>query len=89
MKVLKTASVVHTVLMYVSFCLSARTSVSIRRSRLQNVSYDFVLNSPAVPSMSCLSYLDGLLDRRSVIVLLLFCDVLLPGCVYARVYVCV
>ena len=32
--------------------------------------------------MSCLSYLDGFRDGRSVAVQLLFCGILLPGFVY-------
>ena len=43
------------------------------RSPLENIPPEFVPASPAVPSMSGLSYCDGLLDRRQVAIQLLFC----------------
>ena len=49
------------------------------RGPRENVSCDFVLTSPAVYWMSCLSYLYGFSDGRSVTVQLLFCGMLLPG----------
>ena len=53
------ASCVYAELMYVNLCRSANTSTSVRRSPLENIAYEFVLASPAVPHMSCLSYLNG------------------------------
>ena len=43
----------------VSFCCSANTGVSMCRSPQENLTYEFIL-PPAVPSMSSLSYFDGL-----------------------------
>ena len=43
------------------------------------VAYEFVLSSPAVPPMSCSSYVNGHWDGRKVAVQLLFCQVLLSG----------
>ena len=40
---------------------------------------EFILISPDVRHISCLSYLDGLWDKWQVAVKLLFCWVLLPG----------
>ena len=49
-----------TQLMYVSPCWSANTSVSMCRSPYENVTCQFDLISPIVPSISCSSYLDCL-----------------------------
>ena len=46
--------------MEVSPCWSANTDMSMCRSLLENVTYEFVLTSPAVLSMFCLSYLNDL-----------------------------
>ena len=48
-------SSVRTVQMYVSFGWSVNTSVSIFRSPLEKLAYDFVLTSSEVPKMSCSS----------------------------------
>ena len=58
----KTASCLRTE--YVSFCWSANTGVSMCRSTLNNVAYEFDHVSSVVLSMSCLSYLNDLYDRR-------------------------
>ena len=50
--------------MNVSFCRLVHTGVSICRSIQKNIAYGFILPSPAVPSLSCSFYLDGLWDRR-------------------------
>ena len=65
--------------MGVNLCWSAITGVSICRSPSENVSYEFVLTSPVVLSMSRSSYFKGLWDERQVTAQLLFCDVLLPA----------
>ena len=57
---LLTTSSVRTELLYVSPCWSANTDVTMRRSLLKKVAYEFILTSLAVPRMSCLLYLDGL-----------------------------
>ena len=57
----------------------ANTGVSMHGSPQGNVAYGFFLASPAVPCISCASYLSGLLDGREVAIQLLFCGVLLPG----------
>ena len=46
------------------FCRSANSRVSMCLSRLDNVTYEFVLTSQMASSMSSSSYLDGLWDRR-------------------------
>ena len=46
-----------------------------------HVVYEFVSASPAVPRMSCPSFLDGLKDERQAILQLIFCKVLLLGLV--------
>ena len=64
--VLQTASCVHTELTIVSLSWLANTGVSMYGSQ-------WVLPaSPAVPCMSCPSYLDGLWDGRQVAIQLLF-----------------
>ena len=40
---------VHTEPMNVSFCWSVKTGVSMYRSSWENIAYEFVLTSPAVP----------------------------------------
>ena len=50
---------VSTELMKVSFCWLTNTGLSMYKSIEENIVYEFVLTSPAVPSMSCSSYLDG------------------------------
>ena len=47
------------------------------RNPKENVTYEFVLASPALLCMSCSSYLNGLWDRRQVAIQLLFCGELL------------
>ena len=44
--------------------MSAKTDVSMCRSQLENVTYEFVLTSPTVSSMSHSTFLGGLGDRR-------------------------
>ena len=44
----------------VSFCWSANTSLSICSCSFVNIAYESIFTLPAVPIMSCLSYLDGL-----------------------------
>ena len=58
-------------------CQSANTGVSMWRSPQENFTYEFNPVSPAVPSMSCLSYLDGLWDGRQMAIQLLFCGLFL------------
>ena len=58
LSVLQTVSSVCTELMKVSFCYLSHTGVSMCRSPKENTSYEFVLISPPVLSMSCSSYLD-------------------------------
>ena len=53
--------------MYVSPCQLANTGASLSRQLLENITYEFVLTSPVMLSMSCSSYLDDLWDRRSCI----------------------
>ena len=53
----------------------ANTGVSKRSSPWENDANEFIPSSPAVPSISCSAYLDGLL----VAIQLLFCWVLLLG----------
>ena len=67
---------VYTELMAVSFCWLANTGMSMCRCLLENVAYKFVLTFPAVPHMSCSSYLDGLCDGKQVAIQLPFCEVL-------------
>ena len=63
-QILLLAPSVHTDLTNVSFCWLVNTGVSMCRSPLKNIVYDFVLTSAVLPNMSCLSYLDGLWDGR-------------------------
>ena len=49
------------------------------RGPQENVTYEFIFTSPAVSSVSCLSYLDSFRDGGLVAVQLLFCGMLLPG----------
>ena len=58
--------------MYATFCWPGNTGVSMRRSPLENIVYDFVLTSSAVPSISCLPDLDGLWYGRQVVIQFLF-----------------
>ena len=51
-------------LMNVRFCWLVNTGVSMCNSPLEDITYEFVLASPAVPNISYLSYLDGLWDRK-------------------------
>ena len=44
----------------VSFCWSANTGLSICSCSFVNIAYESIFTLPAVPIMSCLSYLDGL-----------------------------
>ena len=53
------------------------TSISMSGSLRENIACEFTSDSLAVPSMSCLSCLDGLWDGRQVAVQLLFCRMLL------------
>ena len=55
-------------------CWSASVSLSGPKEK---VSYESILISPDVPSMSCSSYLNGLYGESRVVVQLLFCSVLL------------
>ena len=48
--------------LYVSFCWSTNTGVSICRSPWENVAYDFILISPAASWMFCTSYLGSFWD---------------------------
>ena len=62
-----------------SFYCSSNTGMSMCRNPQKNVSYEFVLTSSAVPSVSSLSYLDGLWVGRLVAVQLKSYWVQLPG----------
>ena len=53
---------VRTELMNGSFCWMANVGLSVCRSLLATVAYEFALNYLSVPGISCLSYLDGLWD---------------------------
>ena len=64
---------------YISLCWSANTGMSMCRGPWENVNHEFVLVSPAVLHMSCLSYLEGFRDGRYVAIQLLFHGMLLPG----------
>ena len=55
---------------YLSSCWSTNTSVSMCRSPLKNIPYEFVFAFPTAHSMLSLSYLDGLWDGRYVVILL-------------------
>ena len=57
----------------ISFCRSAK-DVFMFRSPLKNVTYEFIFTTPSMPSMSCSSYLDGLSDRKLVVVRLFSSD---------------
>ena len=59
-KAVQTASSVRTELMNISSCWSVNTGVSMCRSPWMNVTYEFIITSTAVPSMSCSSYLEVL-----------------------------
>ena len=45
----------------------------------EKIPKEFVLASPAVPCISCFSYLNDLLDGRQVAVQMPFCGMLLQG----------
>ena len=49
---------------FICLCWSINTGTSICRSLWKNVVYGFVLTSPAVPRMSCLSYLVCKMEGR-------------------------
>ena len=51
-------------LVNIIFSYSANTRVSSCKSPLENITYEFVLTSLKVSSMSCSSYVVGLLDGR-------------------------
>ena len=86
---LQSAFSVRTELMNVSLGRLANTVLSMCGSPQDNLAYEFVPTSPAVPSMSCLSYLDGLWDGRLVDVQQLFCWLLLQRFVqYNMQYAC-
>ena len=64
----------------VSFCWSTNIATSICMSHhKRNVADEFILAFPAVPHMSCSSYLDGLWNGRQVAVELLLYAMLLSG----------
>ena len=63
-----------TELLYISSSWS-----SVWRGPEENVTYEFVLNSPIMSNMSCSSHLDGFRDGRQVALYLLLCGMLLPG----------
>ena len=67
--------------MNITFCRSANTGVSMRMSPQNNVTYESVSISSAVPNMSFWSYFNNLCDGSSAAVELLFCGMLLSGCV--------
>ena len=73
--------------MTVTLCWSANTGVSMCRSPSENVTYEFVLTSPAVPHMSCSSYFYGLWDGRFVTIQLYFSALLLLGFVQNSSYI--
>ena len=64
---------------YICLSLSPNTGTSMCRNQLKNITYEFVLTSPAVPSRYRSSYLHCLFDGSQEVVQLLFCRVLLPG----------
>ena len=53
------ASSICTELINLSFYWLANIGVSMGRSPKKNITYEFILTSSTVPSISCLSYLDG------------------------------
>ena len=53
-------SCVCTELLLISFSWSPSTCMSVRRGPQENIAYEFILISPAVFWVSCLSYLNGL-----------------------------
>ena len=55
--VFQTTTSVRTELLYVSSLWSANTGSSMYRVPLKNITYEFVLSSPAVSCMPCSSYL--------------------------------
>ena len=63
-QVLLPASTFHTELMNITLCGSDNTGVAMCGGLHQNFAYEFILNSPAVPSMLCSSFLDDLWDGR-------------------------
>ena len=65
-------------LLWVGFCWSFNTGMSIWRSLYENVHHESVFPSPAMPRISCSTYLDCFIDRRWVAVRMLFSVVLLP-----------
>ena len=56
-KALKMASSFCTELMNVSFCCLYYPVVSMSRSPLENITYEFILTFPTKPSMSCSSWI--------------------------------
>ena len=50
----------HRAVVYTSPCWLTNTCVSMCKSSLENVIYDFILAPPAVSGMFCSSYSDGL-----------------------------
>ena len=70
--VFSTARSVHTELIYIyRFLLVGNTGLSMCRCLWENFVYEFVLASPAVPRMSCSSYLNGFWDEKQVLIHLL------------------
>ena len=57
-QVLETASSVSTELININFCWY------VHESLLDHIAYEFVYTSPAVPSLFCWSYLNGLWNGR-------------------------
>ena len=45
----------------------------------KNDTYEFVLTTPTVSSMSCSSDMDGFRDKKKVAVELMICGMLIPG----------
>ena len=70
-------SSVHRELINVDLCRSANPCMFMCENPQENHTYEFVLGSLAVPSMSCSSCLDGLCDGRQMATQQLLCGVLL------------
>ena len=69
LQLLRLTSCVHPKLMWISFCRSANTGISMcRGGPLKNVTYKFILVFPAVFHISYSSYLDGFWEGRQVTV---------------------